>query len=135
MEPLRRDFAKDFYDVLRFPWQQILDAIAFKRITRRRDHRRRQRRFRWQVGEEKIRQIHAVIKEQPRGSACCARPINSKPSPRRIPKSSVWIAATEKIFARSKMRIKPVSPSATSRPVSGEMICARAHGGKRNCRS
>ena len=69
------------------------------------------------------------ISEQPRGSASCARPINSNPSPRRMPRSSVWIAATEKTFARSKTRIKPVSPSATSRPVSGEMICARAHGG------
>src|SRR4051794_9690648 len=29
------------------------------------------------------------------------------------------------------MRINPVSPSETSRPVSGEIICARHHGGKR----
>ena len=42
---------------------------------------------------------------------------------------SEW-PATEKTFARSNTRIKPVSPSATSRPVSGEMICTRAHGGK-----
>ena len=67
-----------------------------------------------------------LINEQPRGSAGSARPISSKPSERRIPKSSVCRAITDQTLAKSNTRIKPVSPSATSWPVSGEIICTRA---------
>jgi hypothetical protein len=52
--------------------------------------------------------------------------MSSNPSPRRTPRSSVCTAITEKTFARSNTRIKPVSPSATSCPVSGDHARARA---------
>src|SRR5207248_123300 len=52
----------------------------------------------------------AGINEQPRGSAASMRAINSKPVPRSIPRSSVWMAITDQTFAKSKTRIKPVWP-------------------------
>src|SRR5213595_410626 len=61
--------------------------------------------------------------EQPRTVAREALPKRAKPLPRLKPKSSVWIASTEKTFAKSKTRINPVSPSETRAPVSGEITC------------
>jgi 4-hydroxybenzoate polyprenyltransferase len=52
---VRRDFAKNFYDVIRRARRQIFFAVAFQRVARGGYHRRRQFGFRRQIGEKIIR--------------------------------------------------------------------------------